>query len=67
MPNKKENKSIEKIISECCICHQVRKEDGKYYTPSIEQRRKYYTDGYKISHGLCEDCYIIWDKKLHER
>ena len=55
-------KKIEKIVEECCICRDW-KDNGKYYTPTPEQRRQHYNGTYNISHGLCNECYLLWEKK----
>ena len=59
MPNR-----LKKIYTECSICHMQRKESNlDWYYPTPEQRRQDYEKGILLSHGFCNKCYELWERK----
>jgi hypothetical protein len=43
-----------KLVVSCCICHDYKNPDtNKWYTPTLEERRKNYFNGVKLSHTYC--------------
>ena len=56
-------KKLEKLTKECCLCRDWQDDKGKYYTPSPEDRRNAYSTHQQISHGMCDPCYILWEKR----
>ena len=60
-------KSLE-IKTECAICHQIKDKDtGKYHNISPEEKRDYWFNNGRISHGFCPDCYILYEQREMSR
>jgi len=54
----------ERLYSECCICRQIRKEThSNWYYPTAQERQEHYNQGIRLSHGFCEKCLILWERK----
>jgi hypothetical protein len=46
-------------VNECCICHDYKDINHKWYTPTTEERRINHIHGKKITHGYCLPCMVI--------